>query len=92
MKEQSDKRNGIFIAVFIFLTAMIWCPVIYGRYGDSGRIFSIPGWAFIVIILGIILFIAEWIYLFHTGLSLSDRDLEEIISELDQAKRKEIKS
>ncbi len=89
MKEAgSSWQNTAFLAAFIVLTLLVWCPLGYGPYGETGRIFAMPSWAFIALVLGVVLFVLEWIYLFHTNLSINDDDLQKIVAKLNEANAK----
>jgi len=89
MKEAgSSWQNTAFLAAFIVLTLLVWCPLGYGPYGETGRIFAMPSWAFIALVLGVVLFVLEWIYLFHTNLSINDDDLQRIVAKLNEANTK----
>ena len=74
-------RRGFF-AAFCALTFFLWCPLGYGRYGEVGRVFGVPSWAAIAVALAAALFVLEWIYLFHTGLAVTDDGLADVVSEL----------
>ena len=76
-------RNRLFILVFLVLTVFCWCPVGYGTYGETDRFFGVPAWAAIAFLIGIGLFVLEWIYLFRTRLAITDRDLNEVVSALE---------
>jgi len=76
------KKNILFLIVFLVLTVLCWCPIGYGSYGEVGLIMGMPSWAFILLLIGAILFVIEWIYLFKTDLALYDEDLEEIMAAL----------
>ena len=76
------KNNALFSSLFLILTVLCWCPIGYGSYGEVGLIMGMPSWAFIMLVIGAVLFIIEWIYLFWTDLALYDEDLEDIIDAL----------
>ncbi|MBC2704508.1 DUF997 domain-containing protein [Desulfobacula sp.] len=78
----NKKKNTLFLSLFLILTVLCWCPIGYGSYGEVGLIMGMPSWAFIMLVIGAVLFIIEWIYLFWTDLALYDEDLEEIIDAL----------
>ena len=83
MKKKSRAwTRRIFIIAFLALTFFCWCPYLYGSYGPAGRILGVPSWAVFAAVFGIVLFILEWIYLFVTGMAMTDDDLPEIVSEL----------
>ncbi len=77
--------NRAFVLAFLVLTFFTWCPVGYGSYGPVGRVFGIPSWAAIALALAAVLFVLEWIYLFFTGLAMTDDELPGILSELEKA-------
>jgi hypothetical protein len=83
------KKNTIFLILFFVLTLFFWCPIGYGSYGEVGLIMGMPSWAFIMLLIGAVLFVIEWIYLFGTDLALYDEDLEEIMDALEQVTAKE---
>jgi hypothetical protein len=72
-----------FVCAFIVLTLLCWCPLGYGTYGPVERFLGIPSWAVLALALGALLFILEWIYLFHSRLAMNDEELPRIISELE---------
>ena len=78
------KRPGLkraFVIAFIVLTSLCWCPWAYGTL--TGRVLSIPLWAVLAFVFAAILFILEWVFLFFSGLAVSDEDLARIISDLE---------
>lgn len=77
-----EKKKLFFLIVFLVLTVLCWCPIGYGNYGEVSLIMGMPSWAFILLVIGSVLFVFEWIYLFFTDLALYDEDLEEIMAEL----------
>lgn len=79
----NQKKNVCFLFSFIVLTVFCWCPLGYGSYGEVGLIMGMPSWAFIMLLVGAVLFVIEWVYLFWTDLALYDSDLEEIMAALD---------
>jgi len=78
----SKRKNAVFLIVFLVLTVFCWCPIGYGSYGEVGMIMSMPSWAFILLLIGAVLFLIEWGYLFFSDLALYDEDLEAIMDEL----------
>ena len=82
VSNENKKKNALLLIVFLVLTVLCWCPIGYGRYGEVGQILGIPSWAFTMLLIGAILFVIEWIYLFGTDLALYDEDLDEIINAL----------
>lgn len=85
----NKKKNTIFLILFFVLTLFCWCPIGYGSYGEVGLIMGMPSWAFIMLLIGALLFVIEWIYLFGTDLALYDEDLEEIMAALEQVNARE---
>lgn len=47
-------------------------------------ILGMPSWAFYLMVIGLVLFVLEWVYLFQSDLALYDDDLDRIIAELEQ--------
>jgi uncharacterized membrane protein len=84
------KKNLIFLILFLVLTVLCWCPIGYGSYGEVGLIMGMPSWAFVMLVMGAVLFVVEWVYLFRTDLALYDEDLEEIIDELKKINQKQV--
>jgi membrane protease YdiL (CAAX protease family) len=78
----SKWKFRIYHAAFIILTFLCWSPLLYGSYGKTGLIFSIPSWAAIALFIGVVLVALQWFYLFHSGLAMSDDTLDEIVYEL----------
>ena len=81
-KKRSAWTKRIFIVAFLVLTFLCWCPWLYGPYGPTYRILGVPSWAVLAAVFGVILFVLEWIYMFLTGMAMTDDELPEIISEL----------
>lgn len=83
MKKKSGAwTRRIFIIAFLALTFFCWCPLLYGHYGPTDRILGVPSWAVFAAVFGIILFVLEWVYLFVTGMAMTDENLSDIISQL----------
>ncbi|MEX1301018.1 MAG: DUF997 domain-containing protein [Desulfotignum sp.] len=78
----NKKKNLGFLTVFVVLTVFCWSPIGYGRYGEVGQIMGMPFWAFVLLLIGALLFVIEWVYLFKTDLALYDRDVEGIVDVL----------
>ena len=81
-----DKRKGTwperaFVLAFILLTSLVWCPWAYGT--ATGRVLSIPTWAVVAYGVAAALFVLEWVFLFVSGLAVSDDDLSRIVPELE---------
>jgi len=75
--------NRAFVGAFCVLTFLCWCPLGYGAYGPVSQVLGIPSWAVMAFAFGAALFVLEWIYLFCTGLAMSDEELPGIIAELE---------
>ena len=75
-------QNRAFVLAFVVLTLLCWCPLGYGSYGHAPRLLGIPSWAVLALALGAVLFVLQWIYLFHSGLAMNDEELPDIISQL----------
>ena len=78
MENGSTWKQGAFMAVFAVLTLLCWCPAGYGVYGPTALIWGMPNWAVIALVIGVIMFVLELIYLFGTDLTLQDEELPEI--------------
>ncbi len=81
-----DKKKGAcpewtFVLAFILLTSLVWCPWAYGT--ATGRTFSIPTWAVVAYGVAAALIVLEWVFLFVSGLAVTDDDLSRIVSELE---------
>jgi hypothetical protein len=85
-KKSSAWTRRIFIVAFLVLTFFCWCPILYGSYGLADRILGVPSWAVLAAVFGIVLFVLEWIYLFVTGITMTDEDLPDMISKLSEVK------
>lgn len=84
MKEPTGNfQQTVFVVIFWVLAVLTWCPIGYGGYGPVSRLFSIPSWAAIALLIGAVLFIVEWIYMFHTDLALTDQKLATILKALE---------
>jgi hypothetical protein len=88
----NKKKNLGFLTVFVVLTVFCWSPVGYGRYGEVGQIMGMPSWAFYLLLIGALLFVLQWFYLFQTDLALYDRDVEEIVETLRKTDMEEPRS
>ena len=80
-KSASPKRA--FVLAFIVLTSLCWCPWAYGTV--AGRTLSIPTWAVLAYVCAAALFALEGVFLFLTGMAVSDEELPGILSELEAA-------
>jgi len=69
-----------FVLAFVVLTSLCWCPWAYGTL--TGRVLSIPTWAVLAYVFATALFVLEWVFLFLTGLAVSDEELPGILSDL----------
>ena len=83
-QKRSRLAGGVFIFVFAVLTFFCWCPVFYSSYGEVNRIAGVPSWAVWAALFGVVLFVAEWVYLFFSGLAMKDEGLAETIAELSE--------
>ncbi|MEW6258962.1 MAG: DUF997 domain-containing protein [Thermodesulfobacteriota bacterium] len=84
-----DSENGgiqkmIWVVVLWTLAVLTWCPIGYGSYGSVGRLFGMPLWAAAALIIGGILFLTEWYFLFHSGYALDDEKLAAVLNDLQQ--------
>ncbi|MDP6634856.1 MAG: DUF997 domain-containing protein [Phycisphaerae bacterium] len=80
-RKKSVWGKRAFIIGFIILTSLCWCPWAYGHI--TGQTLSIPTWAVGAYICAAALFVLEWVFLFVSGLAVSDEDLPGIISDLE---------
>ena len=80
-----QKRNvwakRAFVVAFLVLTSLCWCPWAYGTAG--GRVLSIPSWAVLAYVFAAALFVLEWVFLFFTGMAVSDEELPGILTDLE---------
>ncbi|NQT36698.1 MAG: DUF997 domain-containing protein [Planctomycetes bacterium] len=76
------RRNLAFVLAFLVLTLFCWCPLGYGSYGQVPRVLGIPSWAVLALGLSAVLFVVEWIYLFHSQLAMNDDELPDMIAQL----------
>ncbi len=76
-------KQRAFVLAFLVLTLLCWCPLGYGSYGQVGRYFGIPSWAVLALAAALVLFVLEWIYLFHSQLAINDEELPDIIAQLE---------
>ncbi len=81
-QENGIWQNRAFVFAFLVLTLLCWCPFGYGSYGPVPRFLGIPSWAVLALALGAVLFVLEWVYLFHTQMAMNDEELPDIISQL----------
>ena len=72
-----------FVIAFIVLTSLCWCPWAYGTV--TGRVLAIPSWAVLAYVFAAALFVLEWVFLFASGMAVSDEELPGILSELEAA-------
>ncbi|MGD9974970.1 MAG: DUF997 domain-containing protein [Desulfatirhabdiaceae bacterium] len=93
MKEENGNAlQTIFVVLFWALAILTWVPIGYGSYGPVPRIFGMPSWAVLALLIGFILFVVEWIYLFHTNLALTDSKLAVMLSALENNPETGVKS
>ncbi len=83
MKQENGKwQNRAFVLAFLVLTLLCWCPLGYGSYGPVPQWLGVPSWAVLALAFAAVLFVLEWVYLFHTRMAISDEELPDIISQL----------
>ena len=83
-RTHSPWTSRIFIIAFLVLTFFCWCPIFYASYGPANRIWGVPAWALMAAAFGVALFVLEWIYLFATSITVSDDELDDVVSQLAQ--------
>ena len=88
-RTNSPWTSRIFIIAFLVLTFFCWCPIFYASYGPANRIWGVPAWALMAAAFGVALFILEWIYLFATRITVSDDELDDIVSQLAKVNTEE---
>jgi hypothetical protein len=82
--EPNRSWRGAFLLAFAVLTLMTWSPLGYGSYGPASRILGIPDWTVVALLAGALLFVLQWIFLFHSGLALGDEELPGILQRLKE--------
>jgi hypothetical protein len=83
MKEKRTLwRRRAFLLAFLVLTLFCWCPLGYGKYGEVARVLGVPSWVAVAFVVGLVLFVLEWLYLFCSGLALDDDKLADTLSDL----------
>ncbi len=82
-QKKSVWARRAFVVAFLVLTSLCWCPWAYGTV--EGRVFAIPFWAVLAYVFAAALFVLEWIFLFLSGLAVSDEDVPKILSDLESA-------
>ena len=93
MSEKANKKKNLgFLVVFVVLTLFCWCPIGYGSYGEVDLILGMPSWAFYLLLIGALLFVLQWVYLFQTDLALYDRDVENIVETLRKTEMEDPRS
>ena len=80
-QERSAWPMRAFVIAFVVLTSLCWSPWAYGTV--TGRTFAIPTWAVLAYGFAAVLFVLEWVFLFHSGLAVSDEALPGIIADLE---------
>ena len=80
-EKKSHWPERAFVVAFVLLTSLVWCPWAYGT--ATGRVLSIPTWAVVAYGVAAALFVLEWVFLFVSGLAVTDDDLARIIPELE---------
>ena len=76
-------QHRAFMLAFVALTFFCWCPIGYGIYGEAPGFLGIPAWAVVAVGISAVLFVLEWIYLFHTRMAMHDEDVPDIVSQLE---------
>lgn len=92
MGESRGLMKFVFGVLFCILTLWCWCPIGYGSYGEVPRIMGMPNWAAILLLVGAVMFVVEWVYLFKTDLALYDDDLAVIMEQLNDLEKTKIES
>ena len=87
MENGSTWKQVFFLVVFGVLTILCWCPIGYGSYGPVSRIWGMPNWAVTALLIGVVMFIVETIYLFATDLTLDDDQLPDVIKSIREASK-----
>ena len=84
MKEPTSRlQHHVFVISFWVLAVLTWCPIGYGGYGPVSRIFGVPSWAAIALLIGFFLFVLEWVYLFLTDNALTDEKLFTMLKSME---------
>ena len=86
-RKKATWARRAFILAFVVLTSLCRCPWAYGTAG--GRVLSISAWAVLAYVFAVALFVLEWVFLFLTGLAVSDENLDSIVSQLESARADE---
>lgn len=84
MENGTTWKQSIFLMVFGVLTLLCWCPIGYGSYGPPVLIWGMPNWAVTALIIGVIMFLLELIFLFGTNLTLHDDQLSDIVNSINK--------
>ncbi len=92
MKESDngDIRKTIWAVVLWILAVLTWVPIGYGSYGAVDRLFGMPVWAAIALLIGAVLFLVEWVFLFYSGHALDDEKLFAALKDLQQDLSREV--
>jgi len=80
-RKKSVWGKRAFIAGFIILTSLCWCPWAYGTL--TGRTLAIPTWAVWAYICAAALFVLEWVFLFISQMAITDEELPGVIRDLE---------
>uniref|UniRef100_A0A7C4RM27 DUF997 family protein n=1 Tax=Desulfatirhabdium butyrativorans TaxID=340467 RepID=A0A7C4RM27_9BACT len=88
--ENDDVRKRIWVVVLWILAVLTWCPLGYGSYGAVDRLFGMPVWAAVALIIGAVLFLVEWYFLFRSGYALDDDKLFAALKDLQQDLSREV--
>ena len=75
------RSTRAFLAAFAVLTSLCWCPWAYGHLG--GRVLGIPTWAVLAFVFAGALFVLEWVFLFFSGLAISDEEMASTLRRLE---------
>jgi Flp pilus assembly protein TadB len=82
MENGTNWKQSVFLVVFGVLTLLCWCPIGYGAYGPPVLIWGMPSWAVTALIIGVIMFLLELVFLFGTNLTLQDEQLPDMIKSI----------
>jgi hypothetical protein len=82
-QKKSAWAKRAFVVAFVVLTSLCWCPWAYGTVKVEGWEFPIPFWAVLAYVFAAVLIGLEWVFLFLSGLAVSDEDLPKILSDLE---------
>ncbi len=80
-KQERARAKRWFLIAFAVLTSLCWCPWAYGHL--TGRVLAIPTWAVIAYVCAAALFALEWVFLFASGLAVTDEQLPHVVADLE---------